>query len=395
MGWSPFRPTGLTHHHAGQSVKGYTLITPIRGDAVYLIDMDGRIVHRWRLDRLRAWYGRLEPDGRLLLGAIDTSLGPPPQVPFDQPPPPFEQHIRRLGGGYTHLLELDWEGNVLWQYHNPTMHHDFARLPNGNILIPVWVELPADLARAVRGGLRRPREKFPPMLSDDFVEIDRDGKEVARSHLWQALDPRRDRIGALMTRWEWTHTNSIALTRSGDVLFSARYPSLVGILDRAAGALRWRWGHPHISLQHHATELANGRVQLFDNGQHVIGLPRSRVVEVNPADDTITWEYAADPPQQFFSAHISGAERLPGDNVLICEGASGRIFEVTRRGEVVWEWITPFVVPTGAQPTVHGGALTSVAIFRAHRYPPDHPAFAGRDLDPARHAALNRMMGLM
>jgi hypothetical protein len=278
------------------------------------------------------------------------------------------------------------------------MHHDFARLPNGNIVIAEWVELSADLARAVRGGIRRPREKFPPMLSDDFVEIDRDGKEVSRLHLWQALDPVKDRIGPLMTRWEWTHTNSLAITRAGHILFSCRYNSRIGTLDRETGRLLWRWGDPHISLQHHATELPNGNIQVFDNGQHVIGLPRSRVVEVNPNDDRIVWEYVADPPQQFFSAHISGAERLPGDNVLVCEGASGRLFEVTRRGEVVWEWISPFVVRGRAQPAViagGGGTPSSSAIFRAHRYAPDYPGLAGRDLDPERYAALNRMHGLM
>src|ERR671939_556762 len=103
MGWSPFRATGLTHHHAAQSFKGYTLVTPIRGDASYLLDMDGPIVHRWRFQGIYAWYGRLQPDGRLLIGGIDATLPPPAPVPFDQPPPPFAQHVRRLGGGFTHL----------------------------------------------------------------------------------------------------------------------------------------------------------------------------------------------------------------------------------------------------------------------------------------------------
>jgi hypothetical protein len=33
-------------------------------------------------------------------------------------------------------------------------------------------------------------------------------------------------------------------------------------------------------------------------------------------------------------------------------------------------------------------------IFRAHRYAPTHPALAGRELDPHRYAATNRMYGL-
>jgi hypothetical protein len=99
------------------------------------------------------------------------------------------------------------------------------------------------------------------------------------------------------------------------------------------------------------------------------------------------WEYKAQPPQQFFSGHISSAQRLAMGNVLICEGTSGRLFEVTRSGEIVWEWITPFVY---GQPD--GSLLTW--IYRAYRYDVDHPAFAGRDLDPARYRALNTTLGL-
>ena len=89
----------------------------------------------------------------------------------------------------------------------------------------------------------------------------------------------------------------------------------------------------------------------------------------------------------FLSANISGAERLAGGNVLVCEGASGRVFEITSKGETIWEWVTPF---THRMPT---GSLSS-SIFRAHRYAADHPALKDRDLDPNRCAAINRMYGL-
>src|SRR5207302_9540806 len=46
LGWSPFRKTGLSFHMPSASVKGYTLVTPMGGDASYLLDMDGRIVQR-------------------------------------------------------------------------------------------------------------------------------------------------------------------------------------------------------------------------------------------------------------------------------------------------------------------------------------------------------------
>ena len=99
------------------------------------------------------------------------------------------------------------------------------------------------------------------------------------------------------------------------------------------------------------------------------------------------WSYRGVPSQQFFSGHISGASRLASGNVLVCEGTSGRLFEVTRDHEVVWEWINPFVNNNSrGEPTV--------SIYRAHRYEVDHPAFVNRDLDPARFGNLNRLNAL-
>jgi hypothetical protein len=128
-------------------------------------------------------------------------------------------------------------------------------------------------------------------------------------------------------------------------------------------------------------------VQIFDNGMHRHDLPRSAVVEVNPKDDSTPWQYTGNPPASFFSAHISAAERLDGGNVLVTEGASGRLFEVTRAGEIVWEFINPFGF---RQP--NGNWMTFV--FRAHRYAPDYAGLHGHELDPARHRAINQTFGL-
>jgi hypothetical protein len=387
MGWSAYRATGLTYHDRARSFKGYTLVTPTGGDSAYLLDMDGRIVHRWRFTTIRPGYGRLLPNGNLLMRGTDAALPPPAPIPFDQPPPPFSQHIRRLGGGSTHLQEVDWDGKIVWEYHNEALHHDFVRLSNGNTLVPVWVEMPADVARRVRGGApRRTREQFPPLLSDDIIEITPSGEEVWRAGLWQLFDPVRDPICPLEVRWEWTHLNSLYVLPSGDVLFSCRQNSRVGIIERSTGKLCWKFGFPEVSHQHHATALPNGNVQIFDNGMHRVGLPRSRVLEVNPADGTVVWEYVGEPEQSFFSGHISSAERLPGGNVLVCEGASGRLFEIDPRGEVVWEWINPFANRIQGR--------LNVWLFRAHRYGPDFPGLTGRTLDPARYADLNRLHGL-
>lgn len=193
MGWSPYRQTGLTHHQPARSCKGYTLLTPTGGDATYLLDMGGRIVHRWRFTTVLPFYARLELDGTLIAIGTDSSLPPPERPPFNQPQPTWPGRARLMGGGGTHLIELDWDGAIVREYRNEALHHDFIRLPNGNTLLPLWVELPPAFAKQVRGmPALRPKEKRPSLVSDDIIEIDPRGNEVARLHLWQALDPRRD-----------------------------------------------------------------------------------------------------------------------------------------------------------------------------------------------------------
>lgn len=381
MGWSVARPTGLTFHLRAHSTKGYTLFTPHGDDSAYLIDSEGRFVHRWRFDTIEPGYGRLLDNGNLLMSGSDVNLPPPPEDEPTKPPPPFERHVQRLGGYKTTLLEVDWDGNVVWEYTNPAQHHDFLRLENGNTMVPVWVELPEDLHRAVRGGRRLPRERLPRLLGDDLVEVAPDGTEVRRIETWRLLDPRKDPINPMKRRWEWTHVNGIDVNDAGDIVFSARTNDRIGVIDGTTGELVFKY--TETEGQHHPTWVGDGLIQVYDNGY-----ARSRVVEIDVRSGEITWEYRGDPPTSFYSGHISGAERLEGGSVLVCEGTSGRLFEVTRDHRVVWEWINPLR-------NVDRRGDTATSIYRAHRYGPDHPAIAGRDLAPEAHAALNRLHGLM
>ncbi|MGE0601217.1 MAG: aryl-sulfate sulfotransferase [Dehalococcoidia bacterium] len=387
MGWSPFRPTGLTHHQPGISFKGYTLFSPIGGDSAYLLNMDGEIVHRWRVPGFRIFCPKLLPNGKLMALCQDAAMAIPRRPEPGAQPPPGPDVFRLIGGANTDLLELDWDGNITWRYTNLAIHHDFALLPNGNVVIPEFLEIPPELAKRVRGGVRRPGEKLPPLISDDFIEVNREGKVVKRTSLWKLLDPAKDPIGPLERRWEWTHTNSVDVTAEGHLLFSCRTNSRVGILDRDAERITWKYGDPNTFYQHHASSLPNGNVLIFDNGMNRLhDLSYSRIVEVNPRNSTVTWQYEANPRQQFFSGHISGAHRLPNGNTLICEGTSGRLFEVTASGEIAWEFINPMHHALGP--------MRQSWVFRAYRYGPDYGGLADRSLDPAAHADLNRLHGL-
>lgn len=381
MGWSIVRPTGLTHHLPTLSTKGYTLFTPHGDTQTYLIDMQGRVVHRWQFIDIYPGYGRLLKNGNLLMTGSDVNLPDPPKDEPTKAPPPFEQHITRLGGYHTTLVEVDWDGNEVWRYDNRAQHHDFYRFENGNTMVPEWVELPEEFHKGVKGGFKMPRERLPRLLGDDLVEVDKDGKEVRRIHTWQLLDPLKDPIYTTTRRWEWTHLNGIDVNEAGDIVFSARNADRVAIIDHESGELSWRFTETH--GQHNPTFLENGNVQIFDNG-HPAG---SRVIEVDPKTSEIVWTYRGRPSHQFYSGHISGASRLDSGNILVCEGTSGTLFEVNRAHQVVWEFINPFVNNNKrGEPTV--------SIYRAHRYGVDHPALAGKDLDHRRFRNLNELNGL-
>ena len=383
MGWSNNHPKGLIHYEPRDAYRGYTLITNVSGHDSRLIDMEGRVCHSWHSDE-GIGYACLLPNGNLLL-----RTGPAAEeVSFLSRP---ERELLPIGGRTVAgaILELDWDSNVVWEYRYPLLHHDFERLPNGNTLVLTWELMPDELTRQVKGGLES-GHGGAGMLGDTVREVTPAGEVVYEWNSWEYLNVEDDRICFLEGRAEWTHQNTLNVTPEGDLVVSFRQTDTVGIVDRATGKFRWKWGRGNISHQHNPTMLDNGRVLIFDNGPHKSGFTHSRVIEVDPATNTIAWEYRGDPPISFYSYHISGAERQPNGNTLICEGAPGRIFEVTPGKQIVWEYINPFMAGSGYGA---GGTITGMAnsVFRAHRYGYDHSALVGRDLDPGRYANLNRL----
>jgi hypothetical protein len=385
MGWSAFQKTGLTHHDRSKSFHGYTLVSPSGGQDTLLLDMGGSIVHRWAFgDDFTPGYGRLLDNGNLLIRGTDPAVKVGDRSKAAEMP--LSERLRVLGGNSSRMYEVDWDGNLVWSYENEAIHHDFQRLENGNTLLVRWVEMTEDETKAVRGGGRHKRGA-PNMLGDEFIEVNPKGEIVWRAALYHLLDPRKDPICPLEPRVEWTHVNALHLNDDDQLLFSCRANHTVGVIDRASGELTWQLPYGIAHHQHHATWQDGGKIQIFDNGMHKPGQPSSRIIEVDPANNDVEVKYEAVPALQFFSPHISSAERQPNGNLVICEGATGRVFEVTNRGEVVWEWISPFV---------HGkDDARSRTIFRAHRYADTHPALQGRELLPVAHREINRSYGLM
>ena len=112
----------------------------------------------------------------------------------------------------------------------------------------------------------------------------------------------------------------------------------------------------------------------------------SRVVEVDPISKDIVWQYDGSTSGHqiwsFYSSFMCSARRLPGGNTLIAEGMYGRIFQVTREGEIVWEFVNPRF---GDQMTLPGDAQCerNNQIYRAQPVPYDWvPEGTPRGHDP-------------
>jgi len=348
---------GMDRDHA---YRGFTLFAPMAAPnrTVYLIDMEGQVVHRWEMPYAPGLHGYLTERGTLFYNgkiANDTHLG---KAPF-------------MGGA---VMEVDWNGRVLWEVKNPEHHHDGILLRNGNVMLIGARELSPAIARRVRGGRAGSEYDGGKMNADYLLEVTTAGKVVWEWRVEDHLDPEKDHLtGEQDPRDEWTHANGLSEMPDGNILLSCRNTSTVLMINRKTGNIDWKLGSPPLSGQHAPYLLENGHVLLFDNGPHRLDetFPYSRVLEIDPATKSIVWKYQDSPTQNFFSDRISNAVRLRNGNTLINEGMFGRFFEVMPDGRIVWEYVNPFF---GGPPNA-----PSNAVFRVQRY-------SEAEIDRARRA---------
>jgi hypothetical protein len=130
-------------------------------------------------------------------------------------------------------------------------------------------------------------------------------------------------------------------TKPGQVLLSFRDIGAVAVLDVEREEIVWALRGPWYG-QHDPDILPNGNLLIFDNlGGFDRPDGRSRILEVDPLTAAINWQYAGTADQPFDSAIRADQQRLPNGNTLMTESNGGRLLEVTRSGQVVWEYVNP------------------------------------------------------
>lgn len=351
------RGTGLIAHDAERSAGGYTLFAPqTAGGNVYLIDIGGTVVHTWTMP--------VRP-GRHAVLLKNGNLGYNGNRPDSRNLYPAWSMWH--GGAF---YEATPEGKIVWEHTDPFHHHDAQWLPNGHLLYGAMAPVPRDFARRIVGGSAAHDLPDGTIYGDVVKEVDRAGKTVWE---WRACDhlmPDEFPIHPFFDRYHWPLINGLWQARGGLVLMSLRTTSGVIAVDKSSGKVALHIPHDTVSQQHTPVELDSGNILIFDNGNFRPGMstPWSRVIEVNPKTKAIEWEYADEMRPAFFSPYMGAAQRLWNGNTLITESATGRLFEVTPRREIVWEYVIPYFAeyPEPAARNYVPGHHNSV--FRAYRY---------------------------
>lgn len=264
-------------------------------------------------------------------------------------------------------------------------------------------------------------EPIPPLISEDSMNT-----LVKTGRRWRNQTP--ENMGS-----DVYHVNAIKYNAELDqIAFSSPTLSEIFIIDHSTttqeaaghkggrwkkgGDFLYRWGNPEnyrrgdstdrkLFEQHdirwiekqkpgadHLTVFNNdipGRDSMNYSAVHEFAPPRDQqgnyILEKGKpfGPEAPLWSFVARDTVSFYSSFISGAHRMDNGNTFINEGARGRFFEVTKDGEIVWEYLNPY---RGDIRKPNGDPNPPMPLtyfqFRSTFIPADHPALANKKLEP-------------
>jgi hypothetical protein len=340
-------PHGVILHDVERSCPGYNLYTIYALGTTELMDAAGEVVRSWSQPGETWMHSELLSNGDLLVVGAGSVVDP------------GNGQNSHIDDATRFVRRFDWNGKPLWKRSYPA-HHDIEVTPAGKLLL--------------LGLEYRLIPQFDPNLpvrDELLVLLEPDGSFLQSYSLTEAIGrnnrafplkrlPPVEESGRRFT--DLLHANSAEcmhvkglegthppLYDPANILVCLRHQDRVALFNWETRKVVWSWGHDELSAPHDARMLANGNILIFDNG---LREERSRVVEMDPRQDKIVWQYVADPPGSFFSISKGSAQRLPNGNTLAVESDKGRAFEVTPAGEIVWEFVCPHYVSPGYRASI-------------------------------------------
>ena len=305
--------SGVTLHVADEVLAGVNLYTDQENTCLAL-DMQGRELHRWTVpehDQVECF--ELLADGVILVLSVDQGVS-----------------------------RLDRDSRVIWRT-DLAAHHDLAVLAGDEVIVPTHREV-LHAGRRVR--------------FDELTHLDEDGEvlgvwdshgareALAKHHAPHPLDSPAN--APTDTIYDFYHLNAVEILPTEVSGFPAtskllclRNVDLLVLLSPDYSEILWSFGPGVLDQPHSPSLTPEGRILVFDNGR---GRGHSRLVEIDPSTDRVTWTWEAAPPEAFFSPIRGACQRLTDGHTLVTESERGRVFELDAAGERVWEFWSPRIV---------------------------------------------------
>jgi hypothetical protein len=346
-------PTGTVRYNPEKAWNGYTLIDD--GNTVSLIDMNGNLLHAWKIGEGHA--SKMLPGGQVISGRGTWSEG--------------QQDI-------ISLQQLDWDGNLLWEFRKleavpaipgqstengktwiSRQHHEFQREGPPYFTPAMQPKNQGKTLILAHRNLKNPKiHKTMQLLDDVLIEVAWDGQILwqwgVADHVdelgfdddafkgMQSFPPWDNPVASrhasskkIGAGYDWFHANSAAYLGpnkwydQGDqrfnpdnVIINSREANVMVIADRKTGKVVWRLGPdfrkgtpdekigqiigPHSVHMIPRGLPGEGNIIVFDNGGtagygtpnamaqtgfHNVRRDYSRVLEINPVTKDIVWEY--------------------------------------------------------------------------------------------------------
>jgi hypothetical protein len=411
--------------------EGYTLYANNQGRAFYLIDNKGREIHRWRVtDKTVGALYLLENGLVSQIGNLgNTSFLNGGRVSlidwdgnktwsFDYSDSTHCQHHEAIWLPNGHMMAIAWE--LKSRDEAIAAGRDTTKLSAGKLWPDHIIEVDPATDSIV----------WEWHVWDHLIQDYDPAKEnygVVGDHP-ELIDLNFVDQGSPSAA-DWIHANALDYDSTFDqILFCARDFNEAWVIDHSTtteeakghtggrygkgGDLLYRWGNPQTYRRgdstdqvfyhpHHTSWIkpglpGAGNITAFDNGLLRPGSAYSTAIEFTPPMDSLgyyeqpgpgesygpagpVWQYVADPPTAFYSSQLGSVQRLPNGNTLICEGNSGRFFELAPDTQTVWTYINPV---TDTLPKYQGTPPAQNAVHRSPRYAPDYAGLQGHDLTP-------------
>jgi hypothetical protein len=418
--------TGLMLYEDGHRINGFR---DGATNGVRELDWDGNVYSQW-LNTDRPEVGPHHAHVRIFNQALNNYTilavsayrdityqealdnGADPDCPIDEDTTPYDDGV----------IEFDRDGNLIWEWRfwdHIIQDYDATKLNYGDPTAPEnWGKIDINLDTNTRKGLAPDWNHVNSMdYNEQLDQIIVNSREHGEIYLVDHSTTTEEAAGSAGDfLWRWGNPANYG---QGDIpTFNDNgHEQLFGAHD-----IQWikdvvYTGGPSLP--------GAGNFLIFENGSYRPAMiAHSTIFEINPYDgpmengvyiwqhdaghtntmrgynsnhgnlsNQVVWEYCAYEHAGFnnskgmYSAHISGCQRLPNGNTLICAGEEGHFVEVTYdTEEVVWEYVNPVINDTTVLEILPPGDVNNSApnnsVFRCYRYGPDFPGLAGLDLTP-------------